>query len=60
MSSVIMPGSHQHQNSLTFQLGSSPFLKCLPDSSIHLQSDRSFTKAPGSKGKDSFSPGRNL
>lgn len=37
MSSVIMPGGRPHQNPLPFQLSSSPFLKCLPDSSIHLQ-----------------------
>lgn len=40
-----MPGSPQHQDPLTFQLSSSPLLKCLPDSPIHLLSGRSFTKA---------------
>lgn len=50
---------YQHQNPLTFQLSSSPFLKCLPDSSVHLQRDRSFTKATQftqeSERKDSIS-----
>ena len=45
MSSVKMPGGHQHRNPLTFQLSSSLSLKCLPDSSIHLHRDRSFTRA---------------
>ena len=60
MSSIIMPGTSNTR--VSFQLDSSPF-KCLPYSSIHLQSDRSFAKITQlpqeSEEKDSSSKSRD-